>query len=149
MKENKIENKNKSEKRGIYRKADYKEFVKFYATPTPYKMLDWGYKREKDFAKYYQLSQDTLTDWKHKEMFQNDVDNQLLKWGADKTPDVISALYRTILQDGRAGEVKLWLQYIKRWEEKKSPDVVVNQPIDVARIAKIVRDVRNKKNNKR
>ena len=100
-----------------YKKGDYKEFVRFYAMPSAYKREKFGVGTETEFAKLKELSPETLTEWKKRPEFQNDVDIQLNKWGADKTPDVIAALYRTILKDGKASEVKLWLQYIKRWKE--------------------------------
>ena len=100
-----------------YRKADYKEFVKFSAMPSIYRYEQYKFSTEQDFAKHYKLSQDTLTDWKNKESFSKDVDKQLHRWGSDKTPAVIEALFNSILEDGRAAEVKLWLQYIKQWKE--------------------------------
>ena len=116
----KPESPKKSEKQppeNPYRKADYKIFVKFYALPYVVRTEEYKFKTEQDFAKHYNLSQDTLVDWKKRPEFEKDVDIQLAKWGADKTPDVLAALYRTILADGKASEVKLWLQYIKSWKE--------------------------------
>jgi len=107
-----------------YRKADYKAFVKFYTMPSVFRQEEYGFRTEKDFAKEFELSPDTLVDWKKRKEFEKDVDIQLAKWGADKTPDVIAALYRTILTDGKAAEVKLWLQYIKRWKE----GMILEQP---------------------
>jgi len=101
----------------IIKKGDYKAFVKFYSLPSVFRQEKYGYRTEQDFAKDYDLCQDTLTEWKKRKEFNNDVDIQLAKWGADKTPDVLAALYRTILADGKASEVKLWLQYIKSWKE--------------------------------
>jgi len=108
----------------IIKKGDYKEFVKFYSLSSPYRIQEYGYKTEQKFAKEYNLCQDTLTDWKKRKEFQNDVDIQLNKWGADKTPNVLAALYNTILADGKASEVKLWLQYIKSWRE----GMIIEQP---------------------
>jgi len=107
-----------------YRKGDYKAFVKFYALPYVMRIKEYGIKTEQQFAKEYDLSQDTLVDWKKRPEFQNDVDIQLNKWGADKTPNVLAALYRTILADGKAGEVKLWYQIVKGWRE----GMIVEQP---------------------
>jgi hypothetical protein len=107
----------KSENRPVRKKADYKKFVKFYALPTFYRQDEFGIKTEQEFAKKYGLCQDTLTDWKKRTEFNKDLDDQLMKWGSDKTPDVIAALFRTILADGKAAEVKLWLQFMKGWKE--------------------------------
>ena len=100
-----------------YKKGDYKAFVRFYSMPTPYKIKEFGYDTEGSFAKEHNVAQDTLTEWKKREDFNKDVDTQLMKWGANKTPDVLAALFRTILKDGKAGEVKLWLQFIKGLKE--------------------------------
>ncbi len=110
--------------RGVRKKADYKMFVKFYSMPTIFREKEYGYSLEKDFAKEYNVSPDTLTDWKKREEFNPDVDIQLMKWGGDQTPDVIQALLKTILADGKAAEVKLWLQFIKGWKE----GVILEQP---------------------
>jgi len=118
------QNPKKSEKK-LYKKADYREFVKFYALPTVFREEEYGFKTEKAFAEHYGLSQDSLTDWKKRPEFEKDVDEQLKKWGADKTPEVIAALFRTILKEGKAAEVKLWLQFMKNWRE----GIVLDQTI--------------------
>jgi len=100
-----------------YKKGDYKVFIKFYAMPSVFRNEEYGFKTETEFAKDKELSPETLTEWKKRKEFNNDVDIQLAKWGADKTPNVLAALYNTILADGKASEVKLWLQYIKSWKE--------------------------------
>jgi len=114
----------KSENRPVRKKADYNAFVKFYALPYVIRVKEYGIKTEQQFAKENDLSQDTLTDWKKRPEFQNDVDIQLNKWGADKTPNVLVSLYNKILSDGKAGEVKLWYQIVKSWKE----GMVIEQP---------------------
>jgi len=130
----KVNNPKQSEKDPIIiKKGDYKEFVRFYALPSIFRKEQYEFKTEQDFAKHYKLSQDTLTDWKKRKGFSNDVDEQLKKWGADKTPDVIAALFRTILTDGKAAEVKLWLQFIKNWKEGmilEQPSIERNNKLD-------------------
>jgi len=111
------ENRNNSEKRGVYKKADYKVFVKFYAMASIVRQEEYGFKTEQDFAKHYELEQDTLTNWKKREEFNNDVDIQLQKWGAGKIPNVLLSLYRTVMRDGKAAEVKLYYQLVKGWKE--------------------------------
>ena len=107
-----------------YKKGDYKVFIKFYAMPSVFRNEEYGFKTETEFAKDKELSPETLTEWKKRKEFNNDVDIQLAKWGADKTPNVLAALYNTILADGKASEVKLWLQYIKSWRE----GMIIEQP---------------------
>ena len=129
-----------------YKKGDYKEFVRFYAMPSAYKRDKFGVGTETEFAKLKELSPETLTEWKKRPEFEKDIDDQLNKWGAGKTPDVIASLYRTILKDGKASEVKLWLQYIKRWKEGV---IIESPPFDMASIAKAVREVNKEENAKR
>jgi len=107
-----------------YKKADYRIFVKFYALPTIFKGKEYGFTTEKEFSIHYKLSNDTLTAWKKRPEFDLDVDNQLKKWGADQTPEVINALLDNILADGKAPEVKLWLQFMKNWKE----GMILEQP---------------------
>ena len=146
-KENATETPTKSNRKP-YKKADYKMFVKFYSMPTIFRQAEYGFKTEKEFAKEYDLAPDTLVDWKKRPEFTKDIDAQLAKWGADKTPDVLASLYRTILKEGKASEVKLWLQFIKNWKE----GMIVERPdFDMASIAKVVRKIKEedeRKNNK-
>ena len=107
-----------------YKKGDYLEFVKFYAMTSIYKLEKFGVASEKDFAKKFNLSQDTLVDWKKRKEFKIDVDNKLMKWGGDQTPDVLQALLDKILEDGKAAEVKLWYQIVKGWKE----GMILEQP---------------------
>jgi len=118
-------NKCKKNRSLLYKESDYRKFVRFYSLPSFFRTEEYGFKTAKDFAKYFKLSQDTLTDWKKRKEFENDVDAQLAKWSSGKTANVIASLYRTILANGKASEVKLWLQYIKGWKE----GMIIEQPI--------------------
>jgi hypothetical protein len=128
-----------------YRESDYRTFVKFYAMPSIFRDQEYGFRTETDFAKNNNLNRETLTEWKKMVNFRKDVDNQLLKWGADKTPDVIASLFRTILKEGKASEVKLWLQYIKNWKEGTTVETTIkedNPLIDI--LDKLDEESRNK-----
>ena len=129
----KSKNPKKSKNRPPYKKADYKEFIKFYSMPSVFRQEKYGFRTKDGFAKHFELSPDTLTDWQKRPEFNRDVDEQLKKWGADKTPDVIASLYRTILADGKAAEVKLWLQFMKNWKEGmilEQPSIEKNNKLD-------------------
>lgn len=109
---------NKSEKRTVLRKAEYNLFIEFMAVPRAVRKDVFGFVNEGEFAKKYNLSQDTLTDWKEIDGFWDQVLLKLSKWGHTRSPDVMGSLLKNIIQNGNAAEVKLWWQIIEEWEEK-------------------------------
>jgi hypothetical protein len=113
------EQENKEEFDSLKRKTEYLLFVEFMAIPKVFRkdIFHCG-EDEGDFAKEYGLNQNTLTAWKRMKDFQNKVDEKLIEWGRGKIPDVISALYRTILKSGKRPEVELWLENFGGFKQK-------------------------------
>jgi len=120
------DNKNDFEKKevveGIRRVAEYLEYVSFMAIPKVLRKEQFQIEDEQEFANKYELSQNTLTNWKKKEDFWKRVDRQVIRWGRGQTPDVLRALSSRAKAEGKAPEVKLWLQFFEQWSEKKKLD---------------------------
>ncbi len=78
----------------------------------------------KDFARIHGVSQDTLTDWKRSADFWGAVRAKRQETGSEMTSDVLYGFYRRAAE-GKAAEVKLWLQYFMGWGENamKRPDL--------------------------
>lgn len=108
----------KSKRIGPYRKAEYLEFVRFTALPRVYRDQDFGFNTDEAFTKHRKLSSATIYEWKKSESFWSEVAKTKDRWGRSHTPDVLFALLRTILKEGRAAEVKLWLQFFENFSEK-------------------------------
>lgn len=95
--------------------AEYAQFVRWIATPEPFREI----KNQGDFAESIGVHQDTLTDWKKRDGFWGAVKEEISRFGRERTPNVIAALYKNILQKGGAPESKLWLQYVEGWREEQ------------------------------
>ncbi len=94
----------------------YTEFILWTAMPSEEKKklgLEW----QMDFAKHHNVEESTLSRWKRRADFEVRVDAILKMWGADKTPDVVHAIYKTALK-GNPLSQKLYLQYFKGFSEK-------------------------------
>ena len=121
------DNKNDFEKKevieGIKRVAEYLEYVSFMAMPKILRKKTFQIEDELEFANKYELSQNTLTNWKKREDFWKRVQRQVVRWGRGQTPNVLKALLATAQLDGKAPEVKLWLQFFEQWSEKKKIDI--------------------------
>jgi hypothetical protein len=113
----------KPRKKPVQKEAEYQEVVRFTAISRVFREKEFGYNSDGDFAKKYKVNPSTLSAWKKDNNFWNEVKNLTKTWGKDRTPDVILALYKKIIKDGGAAEVKLWLQYVDGWDEKSDVNV--------------------------
>ena len=86
---------------------------------------------QKEFAAKYKIHQDTLTDWKKREDFQEKVDGGMKLWGKSKTPTVLLSLLRNITKKGGSQEVKLWLQFFQGFTEKQEHTGADGRPIEM------------------
>jgi len=75
-------------------------------------------KNLQDFAKEYKVDAGTLSGWMNEEKVKEKIRNNWKEWGRDRTPDVILALYRTAVKDGKSSEVTAWMKIVDEWEEK-------------------------------
>jgi len=125
-----------SEKKDLVRQpskfAQYNEFILWTAMPFSEKRA-MGIERQGQFAEYYHVSEDTLTNWKKRADFEDRVDAILKIWATDKTPDVIHSIYKTAVKGNPLSQM-LWLQYFKKFNPKKIEDdtpKVVLSPADI------------------
>ncbi len=76
-------------------------------------------KNQKEFAKRFDIREEkTLSNWNKKIEKNNLISQHIPKWAKKLTPNVISALYRTIMKTGRAPEVIAWMKIVEGWTEK-------------------------------
>lgn len=119
------------ERRTLYKDDVFQKFVEFYAAPDPDKarMFDVPFDQstqrytfipgQKDFAKKYGVSANTLTGWKRRSDFIGGVDSLQREWGVDVVPNVMASLYRRCIKYGMATDVELFLAYYKGWDRKQ------------------------------
>lgn len=115
---------------GVYRTQDFESYVLWKALPSflrgqPREVLEkFGInedividlleiRTQTEFAKKFDIKDlATLTDW-NKKLENEKVIPQIHKWARKLTPNVIFALYRTATKQGKASEVKAWLEIVE------------------------------------
>lgn len=104
----------------------YEDFVAFTAMPTALRQKQFGFE---DDTKWREASKErlkrkscvaisTVSRWKSNKLFWDDVRASMHEWAKNMTPSVIGSLLRTIARDGKASEVKLWMQIFEGFTEK-------------------------------
>ena len=94
---------------------EFTEFVQFCAMPRVLREI----KTQREFAQKFEISEDTLTDWKRTPGFLNMVRQLILEREQEGLSDVINALYKQA-KKGKPGAAKLWLQYVGELQTKRS-----------------------------
>lgn len=69
-------------------------------------------KTQKDFAKKYNVNEDTLSLWKQRPTFWVTVEKRIKSQWRDKTGRVMHSLFKTIVKKGSAKEVLLFFQIV-------------------------------------
>lgn len=93
---------------------EFEEFIRFCATPRVLREI----KTQREFAKKFGVSEDTLTDWKKIPEFFDRIRRIILERELEELPNVIDAL-REKAETGDPGAVKLWLQYVGELQLRK------------------------------
>jgi K+ transporter len=108
--------KKKSANGPLIKEQTYREFVAWFSLPAHER---GEVKSQGDFAIKYKVNQATLSEWKKRKDFKEQIDNVTLDWGFAKTPNVFAALYKRCVTYGMAQDVELWLAYFKGWDKKQ------------------------------
>jgi len=69
-------------------------------------------KTQLNFSKKYKVDAGTLTDW-NKRLEKDGLIMDMNSWARKLTPNVIFALYKNIIKNGRAHEVRAWFEIIE------------------------------------
>ena len=69
-------------------------------------------KTQLEFSKKYEVDVGTLTDW-NKRLEKDVLTKDLNAWARKLTPNVIFALYKNIIKNGRAHEVRAWFEIVE------------------------------------
>lgn len=112
-------------KRALKRPDVYREFIIWMSVFEPLREP----KTQKEFAEKFGVSKDTLTDWKKRNDFWTEVEREWKKWGREKTANVMSKLYNTIMQKGENPNFRLWLQYFQNWGEKNGREIATMENV--------------------
>lgn len=105
---------------GLRNTSEYIAFIDFMATPKELREIE----TQGEFSKHFKVSENTLTDWKRREGFWEDVREARRKYIREEfLGTALLALKKSILKDGKAPEVKLLYQLADEFEEKSSVEV--------------------------
>lgn len=96
----------------IQKKDIYREFVEWMGLPAPLRKPQY----QKDFASEKGIDKATLSRWKYRDEFWDEVRTERQKWLKDKVSTALYSMYNKILKTGNAPEVKLFLEAADEFE---------------------------------
>ncbi len=121
---------NYAERLGVRKKQDFESYAMWKSMPSvlrgqPRQVLEkFGVdedialslleiRTQTEFAKRFGIKDlTTLTDW-NKRLAREGLIPRMHEWARKLTPNVILALYKTATKDGKAAEVKAWLEIVE------------------------------------
>ena len=126
---------------GLRHPQGYLEFIDFLATPPHLR----EHETQAEFAKSIQVSENTLTDWKKRVGFYEDLNERRRNIvDVEMLATSVTALHKRILKKGKGADVKVLWQIAGRFEEKS---VVENKPpikqLSVERKEQILKNIKN------
>lgn len=98
----------------IRHRLEYSDFVIWIATPKTLREPA----TQRDLARQFGIGEDTLSDWKNRPDFWDEVREERSQWTREKTSDVIHALYKRASEGGGAHEVRLWMEIVEGLKDK-------------------------------
>jgi len=104
----------KSDIKGLRYPAEYLDFIDWMSLPPVMREP----RTHKEFAKQIRVGEDTLTSWKKRAGFWDDVVDQRKDWARDQSGDLLLGLKRNAVKYGKGTDVKVWLQYTGEFTEK-------------------------------
>lgn len=110
--------KKNGKERSLKHPLEYERFITWCALPEPFREP----KDHQQLAGVLGVHIDTLTDWKKREGFWDEVHNLSKKWGREKTPNAMAAFYRELVRVGDAARMELWLRWFEGYVPKERRD---------------------------
>lgn len=98
------------------------EFVRFMSLPLDMRQSTYGFTTKGEFAKQYQISKDTVSNWSKDSEIQKKIDHEMLTRWKDLNNEVIQTLFKSIQKYGDASRVRLWLEKIAQFKDEKIID---------------------------
>ena len=117
---------NESLLKGLKHPLEFSQFISWLALPESLR----NPQNQKDLAEKFGVGEDTLSDWKKRNGFWNEVKTQHKDFGKARTADVLEGLYHKA-KKGTAPEVRLWLQYFEGFSERAELDTEIKQVVIV------------------
>ncbi len=124
-KEEKKDIKNLKEPKKIhpYKLSEQDEMINFVALPRTLRKKEYGFGNLGELAERLKVGSGTFSEWLKDKEVQERIKDKWKQWGKEKTPNVIQSLYKTAVKEGKASEVKAWMQIIEDWLEKSEHNI--------------------------
>lgn len=106
----------KSANREVRKPDAYQEFILWTALP-PTEKGRHDFQTQEEFSENYKLGKNTLTKWKARKDFQEQVTELRRQWAFDKTGEIIQGIYLAAIK-GNPFSQKIWLEYFLDFREK-------------------------------
>lgn len=106
------------EQKGPYKKDIYQRFVAWYVL-TDKQKKDVGLRFQKDFAKQYGISEDTLSLWVNTRVFKDNTNEEQMRVLDARSPNAWASFMERLEKYGYAYEMELYLAYVKGWDRKQ------------------------------
>lgn len=98
----------------MYKPGEYEQFIEWTAMPAQIREP----KLQSELAAKLKVDPATLSDWKRRDGFWDDVTKQIRLWAKDRTPAVVDALAKRAIKTGDPAAAKLWLQVFDSFVEE-------------------------------
>lgn len=100
---------------GMRHPVEYLAFIKWIATPEIFREQ----KTQGDFSEKFGIGQDTLSEWKSRDGFWDEVRKETRAFFKEKTPLIVASIYKKLATNPDGPLAKIWLQYIEEWKEEQ------------------------------
>lgn len=119
----------------------YLAFIEFLATPPHLKDIQ----TQEEFSKKYEVSGWTLSEWKKRDGFFDDVDSKRKEIINEKMLTFsLTALHKKIVTEGNGSDVKVLWQIAGKFEERKVVETKKNvKKLSVERKEQILKNIQN------
>lgn len=131
---------------GIMKAYEYSRFIIFCALPqsarkailAPDEKGEWY--TQVDFARTFKLEPATLSDWKHRQGFWDEVFKTRRDYFKERTGEVLDAVERKAKRTGDAAEAKVMLEYTGELKKDNDPSKISEDlAAALANISKVLR----------
>lgn len=110
------------------------EYISWLAMPSVYRKPE----TQSEFSKQFKVDEDTLTNWKKRPGFYEEVTRRRRKYFKDDAGDVILALKRTCLKGGKGADAKVFLNYTEDLTDKAEVAVDADLKHVLEKVAKLL-----------
>jgi hypothetical protein len=107
------------EEREVREKSAYADFIHWSILTDDERKAAKEPKTQKGFAIKWQINEDTITNWKKREDYEERRGREFKHKLALEEPKIMESLVKRIHKYGQAMDVELWYALVKGWDKKR------------------------------